>query len=79
MDINAPTELDLCTIFDYLDELRESGDTNMFGASVYLVDEFGMEKKQARSALSLWMQPFKPGFSVTERVQQALSATPVTQ
>ena len=29
---------------DFLDELRESGDTNMFGAQPYIVDEFGIDK-----------------------------------
>ncbi|MDD4779181.1 MAG: hypothetical protein PHT02_01065 [Tissierellia bacterium] len=38
--------------FRYLDELRESGITNMLGASPYLVDEFGINKNEARKILS---------------------------
>lgn len=45
-------------MLDYLDELRESGVTNMFGAAPYLADEFGMEIKDARSVLGYWMTTF---------------------
>jgi len=45
-------------MLDYLDGLRESGATNMFGAAPYLADEFGMEIKDARSVLSYWMTTF---------------------
>tara|TARA_R110000787_G_scaffold70091_1_gene155815 strand:- start:13333 stop:13518 length:186 start_codon:yes stop_codon:yes gene_type:complete len=41
--------------FEYLDNLRESGVTNMFGAGVYLENEFGLEKKEARKVLANWM------------------------
>lgn len=44
--------------YDYLDELRESGITNMFGAVPYLVDEFGIDKRQARDILSSWMKNY---------------------
>ena len=40
---------------DFLDELRESGDTNMFGARPYIVDEFGVDKHEAAVILSAWM------------------------
>lgn len=43
---------------DYLDKLRESGNTNMYGASIYLVWEFGLSKKEARNILSEWMSGF---------------------
>ena len=43
---------------EFLDELRESGVTNMFGASPYLIDEFGLEKKEARAILSEWMKTY---------------------
>lgn len=42
--------------FEYLDELRDSGVTNMFGAAPYLQDEFGLEKADARTVLSAWMR-----------------------
>ena len=46
-------------MFDYLDDLRESGETNMFGASPYLQTEFPeLDKKTAISILSEWMKSF---------------------
>jgi hypothetical protein len=44
---------------DYLDELRESGQTNMFGAVPYLMEEFGMDRKEAGAVLSEWMRSFE--------------------
>ena len=44
---------------EYLDKLRESGKTNMFGAGVYLEKEFGIGRKEAREILSEWMRTFK--------------------
>jgi len=43
---------------DYLDALRESGETNMFGAGVYLQEEFDLSKSDARTILSYWMKSF---------------------
>lgn len=42
--------------FDFLDELRLSGETNMFGAAPYLQAEFGIDKKEAREILQNWMK-----------------------
>ena len=43
---------------EYLDELRESGVTNMYGAGTYLQRVFGLEQKVARDILSYWMKTF---------------------
>jgi hypothetical protein len=43
-------------VFEYLDELRESGVTNMFGASPYIVEEFDVPMKEARELLMKWMK-----------------------
>jgi hypothetical protein len=42
----------------YLDALRESGVTNMFGASPYLVKEFGVSETESRTILGYWMRTF---------------------
>lgn len=42
----------------FLDELRESAETNMFGAAPYLQEEFGLDKKEAREILFQWMKSF---------------------
>ena len=41
--------------FLYLNRLRESGDTNMFGAAPYLQDEFNLDRREARTILTEWM------------------------
>ena len=45
-------------IKNYLDELRDSGVTNMFGAAPYLVAAFDMSKTEARTALVEWMENY---------------------
>ena len=42
----------------YLDNLRESGVTNMFGASIYIEEEFGLPPKISSSILKYWMLTF---------------------
>lgn len=44
--------------FEYLDGLRISGVTNMFGAGAYLQEEFELEKKDARAIHTGWMNTF---------------------
>lgn len=43
---------------EYLDQLRKSGVTNMFGATPYLMDTFDMSRGNATKALSYWMATF---------------------
>ena len=42
--------------FDYLNDLRDSGRTNMFGVVPYLQAEFGLDKNTARQLLAKWMK-----------------------
>ncbi len=44
--------------YEYLDELRESGDTNMLGARPYLAIAFDLEKKESADILTDWMKTF---------------------
>ena len=46
-------------VYEFLDELRESGTVNMFGASSDLQDEFGFDKSTCRSLLSDWMNQYE--------------------
>ncbi len=43
----------------FLNNLRESGVTNMFGAGPYIMEEFGVTKYDAQRFLIKWMQTFK--------------------
>jgi len=45
--------------FSYLNVLRDSGVTNMFGASPYLQNEFGLSRGEAKKVLAAWMNSFK--------------------
>ena len=42
----------------FLDALRESGQTNMFGAAPYIADLFEIPMQQARKILTYWMRTF---------------------
>mgnify|MGYP006893262476 CR=1 FL=1 len=46
-------------MFLFLDDLRESGITNMWGAGVYLQEVFEVTKIEARDVLLEWMKTFK--------------------
>ena len=52
-------EIDYSEYFEYLDELRLSGVTNMFGAAPYIQEEFGLTKSESVNILKLWMNSFK--------------------
>jgi len=43
----------------YLEELRQSGETNMFGASPYLESVFGLGRRKAIKVLSNWMENYE--------------------
>ena len=44
---------------EYLNDLRESGETNMFGSPAYLAGAFGLDKRTAREYVSYWMETFE--------------------
>lgn len=46
---------------EYLDSLRESGVTNMFGAAPYLREEFDLSRELASAILGYWMRTFGKG------------------
>jgi len=46
-------------MFEYLDTLRETGVTNMFGAGTYLQQAFGVDRKEAKNILLEWMKTYE--------------------
>jgi len=46
-------------VFPYLDELRKSGVTNMYGAHQYVMEDFCMDKAMAIKLVQAWMETFK--------------------
>ena len=63
----------LLEAFEFLDELRESGRTNMFGAPAYLQDEMDWARNEAIAAAQCWMETFSAD-PVADRVDRALLA-----
>ena len=45
--------------FEYLNNLRESGVVNMFGAGAYLQDRFSLSRYEAKVILLAWMEQYK--------------------
>ena len=43
----------------FLETLRQSGVTNMFGATPYLREEFGLGRREAINVLSNWMENYQ--------------------
>ena len=58
--------------FEFLDDLRETGATNMIGAQPYLSEEFGLNRDVARRVLTSWCAHFDHGKALSERVNDAL-------
>ena len=43
-------------VFEFLDEMRESGEINMFGAPRHVIETFGMTEKEAMDIVVEWMK-----------------------
>lgn len=44
--------------YEYLEDLRQSGITNMFGAAPYLQDHYGLDRREAEVVLLSWMKNY---------------------
>lgn len=47
--------------FAFLNDLRDSGEINMWGASPYLEAEFGLDRREAKQVFLNWIQSFNKG------------------
>ena len=64
---------ELAVYFEYLDELRESGVTNMFGAGLYLRHSYtGMSIQDASKVLTAWMKTFNSDMTPSDRAEEAI-------
>ena len=45
-------------VYEFLDDLRESGTVNMFAATLDLQEEFGFDRAMSRELLSDWMAQY---------------------
>jgi hypothetical protein len=55
------------TYFTYLDLLKESGVTNMFGSVPYIQDQFGVSQPEAKKIFKVWMDTFNENETPAER------------
>jgi hypothetical protein len=47
--------------YQYLEELRDSGEINMWGAGAHLEAEFDLSRKEAKDVLLTWIRSFNKG------------------
>ncbi len=62
---------ELIECFEYLDGLRDDGNTNMWGAAPFLERERGLSISDARSILQKWMDTFDKDTPAQERATKA--------
>ena len=53
-------------VFLYLEELRESGKTNMFGAASFIQADFKCSQHMSRRYLSAWMKNYQKEYDEEE-------------
>ena len=53
-------------VFLYLEELRESGVTNMFGAHQYVMEDFEISKPLAIKLVKTWMDSYNDERTMVE-------------
>ena len=53
-------------LFKFLDDLRESGSVNMFGAGPVLQEVFGLKRLEARMIVKDWMESFSERMKVND-------------
>ena len=54
-DIYEENDTSVEEVTSFLENLRQSGACNMFGAGSYLQDEFGFNRRDASTVLKKWM------------------------
>ena len=47
-------------VFPYLDELRRTGEVNMYDSPTYVQDDFNVDKYMARKLVQTWMHDYDP-------------------
>jgi hypothetical protein len=70
---NTFTKDRLAEFFAYLDELRESGVTNI-GAGEYLARDHDLDARDARAVLIEWMQSFDRKKSPADRAAKVIGS-----
>lgn len=61
------TKSEASEFFTFVDELRQSGETNMFGVAPYLEASFTLSRADTKTVLTAWMQTFQREQAAEER------------
>ena len=48
----------LSTYFAYLEDLRDSGEVNMWASSQFLEKEFGLSRRESKDVFLAWIRTF---------------------
>ena len=70
---------EMTEFFEYLDDLRDSGATNMFGAGQYIQKRYALTRNEARNVLGGWMDTFSNGLTADKRAEEFLKQAEATQ
>ena len=62
---------ELAEVFEYLDELRVSGVTNMWGAGRFVEASQGWNEDKSGKALLMWMKVYSRDKPMTQMVKEA--------
>lgn len=68
------TKAELTKYFNYLDDLRDSGRTNMWGSSYFLEREMNVRPKLANEVVGVWMKTFSIDCTMEQRVKLAMES-----
>jgi hypothetical protein len=63
-------------IFEYLDNLRESGICNMYESGKFVREEFGLDRYEARDIVIEWMQTFSQRMKELNENSNLLGSSP---
>jgi len=66
------TVAELTEAFEYLDDLRNDGSTNMYAAPAYVQRDLCWPKHEAAAACKAWRDTFDPDATVDMRVARAI-------
>lgn len=72
MATELPELIELIDMFEFLDELRMSGVTNMYGAGPYLQKEFPVDRQESSAVVQAWMKTFDGETSAEMRATAAI-------
>lgn len=69
--VESEGKMKTAEIFEWLDDLRDGGSVNMFGAAPYVADAFHLSLTEARKVTMAWAKTFDREKTAAERAALA--------